>query len=120
MSLFVHNEPTSLAIIQESGLPSMFYQAIEIGIEPAIEVCNLPLLWRMKEFTAQVIQAIPNAIGALCLNEVGQAQLANHPSIIPSIISIFTSERHLKVLIDKENAVIIGTAVDELIRHHPH
>lgn len=32
---------------------------------------------------------------------------------------IFTSEKHLKVLIDKENAVIIGTAVDELIRHHP-
>lgn len=67
----------------------------------------------------QVIQAIPNAIGALCLNEVGQAQLAKRPSIIPAIISIFTSERHLKVLIDKENAVVIGTAVDELIRHHP-
>lgn len=50
---------------------------------------------------------------------MGQAQLANHPSIIPAIISIFTSESHLKVLIDKENAVIIGTAVDELIRHHP-
>jgi len=53
------------------------------------------------------------------LNEVGQAQLSNRPSIIPTIISIFTSERHLKVLLDKENAVIIGTAVDELIRHHP-
>jgi len=43
MSSFVHNEPTSLGIIQESGLPLMFYQAIEIGIEPAIEVCH-PLL----------------------------------------------------------------------------
>lgn len=67
----------------------------------------------------QVIQSIPNAIGALCLNETGQAQLKKRPSIIPAIFSIFTSERHLKVLIDKENAVIIGTAVDELIRHHP-
>ena len=67
----------------------------------------------------QVIQSIPNAIGALCLNESGQAQLKKRPSIIPAIFSIFTSERHLKVLIDKENAVIIGTAVDELIRHHP-
>jgi len=103
MSTFVHNEPTSLAIIQESGLPEIFYKAIEVGIEPAIEV----------------IQAIPNAIGALCLNEVGEAQLSNRPSIIPAIFAIFTSERHLKVLIDKENAVIIGTAVDELIRHHP-
>lgn len=40
MSTFVHNEPTSLAIIQEAGLPELFYKAIEIGIEPAIEVCN--------------------------------------------------------------------------------
>lgn len=45
--------------------------------------------------------------------------LSKRPSIIPGIFSIFTSEKHLKVLIDKENAVIIGTAVDELIRHHP-
>ncbi|KAH9485384.1 E3 ubiquitin-protein ligase ptr1 [Psilocybe cubensis] len=103
MSTFVHNEPTSLAIIQEAGLPETFYNAIEIGIEPSIEV----------------IQAIPNAIGALCLNDVGQALLSKRPSIIPGIFSIFTSEKHLKVLIDKENAVIIGTAVDELIRHHP-
>lgn len=38
MSTFVHNEPTSLAIIQEAGLPEFFYKAIEYGIEPAIEV----------------------------------------------------------------------------------
>lgn len=67
----------------------------------------------------QVIQAIPNAIGALCLNDTGTAQLASHPSIIPSIFSIFTSDRHLKVLLDKENAVLIGTTIDELVRHHP-
>ncbi|EAU91398.2 Huwe1 protein [Coprinopsis cinerea okayama7 len=103
MTTFVHNEPTSLTIIQEAGLPEAFYNTIEAGIEPAIEV----------------IQAIPNAIGALCLNEVGQAQLAKRPSIIPAVFSLFTSERHLKVLNDKENAVLIGTAIDELIRHHP-
>lgn len=65
------------------------------------------------------MQAIINAIGALCLNQIGQDQLASKPSIIPSIFSIFTSERHLKVLSEKENAAIIGSAVDELIRHHP-
>lgn len=53
------------------------------------------------------------------MNEIGQTQLSNRPSIIPAIFTIFTSERHLKVLIDKENAVIIGTAIDELVRHHP-
>jgi E3 ubiquitin-protein ligase HUWE1 len=55
----------------------------------------------------------------LCLNQAGQDQLSCHPSIIPSIFSIFTSDRHIKVLLDKENAVLIGTAIDELIRHHP-
>ncbi|KAJ6625623.1 hypothetical protein B0H10DRAFT_1782772 [Mycena sp. CBHHK59/15] len=103
MATFIHNEPTSLAVIQEAGLPEAFYATIEVGLEPAIEV----------------IQAIPNAIGALCLNEAGTAQLASHPSIIPAIFSIFTSDRHLKVLLDKENAVLIGTTIDELIRHHP-
>lgn len=67
----------------------------------------------------QVLQAIPNALGALCLNDVGQAQLARRPSIIPGILSVFTSELHLKVLLEKENSVLIGTALDELIRHHP-
>lgn len=74
---------------------------------------------RAKLTPSQVIQAIPNAIGALCLNEVGQAQLAARPSIIPALFTIFTSERHLKVLLDKENAVLMGTGIDELIRHHP-
>ncbi|KAK7472586.1 E3 ubiquitin-protein ligase tom1 [Stygiomarasmius scandens] len=103
MATFVHNEPTSLTVIQEAGLPETFYKSMELGLEPAIEV----------------IQAIPNAIGALCLNETGQAQLTARPSIIPAIFAIFTSERHLKVLLEKENAVLIGTAIDELIRHHP-
>ncbi|KAJ3790759.1 hypothetical protein GGU10DRAFT_281593 [Lentinula aff. detonsa] len=103
MATFVHNEPSSLTVIQEAGLPETFYKSIELGLEPAIEV----------------LQAIPNALGALCLNEAGQAQLAAHPSIIPAIFSIFTSDRHLKILLEKENAVLIGTAVDELIRHHP-
>lgn len=66
-----------------------------------------------------MLQAIPNALGALCLNEVGQSLIAAHPSIIPAIFSIFTSDRHFKILLEKENAVLIGTAVDELIRHHP-
>ena len=39
MATFVHNEPTSLVIIQEAGLPEVFYSAIEVGLEPAIEAC---------------------------------------------------------------------------------
>lgn len=103
LATFVHNEPTSLTVIQEAGVPEAFYRAVEAGLEPVIEV----------------IQAIPNAIGALCLNQAGQDQLTARPTIIPCLFSIFTSERHQRVLQDKENAVLIGSAVDELIRHHP-
>ena len=38
MATFVHNEPTALPIIQETGLPEAFYKAVESGVEPAIEV----------------------------------------------------------------------------------
>ncbi|TDL26261.1 hypothetical protein BD410DRAFT_895667 [Rickenella mellea] len=103
MATFVHNEPTSLVVIQEAGLPEAFYEVIESGLEASIEV----------------IQSIPNAIGALCLNQAGQDQLASRPSIIPGLLTIFTSERHLKVMQDKENSALIGSAIDELIRHHP-
>lgn len=65
------------------------------------------------------MQAITNALGALCLNQTGQEQLANRPSIIPALFSIFTSEKHLKILTDKENAASIGSSIDELVRHHP-
>lgn len=55
----------------------------------------------------------------MCLNQAGQDQLASHPSIIPALFSILTSERHLKVLLEKENASSVGSAIDELVRHHP-
>ncbi|KAF8826119.1 hypothetical protein HHX47_DHR6000506 [Lentinula edodes] len=103
MATFVHNEPRSLTVIQEARLPETFYKSIELRLEPPIEV----------------LQAIPNVLGALCLNEVRQSLLAAHPSIIPATFSIFTSDRHLKILLENENTVLIDTAVDELIRHHP-
>ena len=81
----------------------MFYGIIEKGLEPVIEV----------------IQSVPNALGALCLNQAGQDQLTARPDTIPSIFTIFTSEDHQRVLQEKENAVLIGTSVEELIRHHP-
>ncbi|KAF9820248.1 hypothetical protein IEO21_01462 [Rhodonia placenta] len=103
MATFVHNEPTCLPVLQEAGLSEVFYTLVESGLEPVIEV----------------IQAVPNAIGALCLNQAGQDQLTARPNIIPGLFSIFTSERHQRVLQEKENSVLIGTAIEELIRHHP-
>ncbi|EJD07045.1 uncharacterized protein FOMMEDRAFT_26162 [Fomitiporia mediterranea MF3/22] len=63
----------------------------------------------------EVVQSISNALGALCLNQAGQDHLASHPSIIPALFSIFTLEAHLKVLLEKENAVSIESSIDELL-----
>ncbi|KZO98855.1 hypothetical protein CALVIDRAFT_495662 [Calocera viscosa TUFC12733] len=103
MATFIHNEPTSLGILQEQHVPETFYNAVAFGIEPVFEV----------------IQAIPNAIGALCLNQAGQDMLSARPEIISGWFGIFTSEKHVRVLQDRENAGAIGTSIDELIRHHP-
>jgi E3 ubiquitin-protein ligase HUWE1 len=40
LATFVHNEPTSLTVIQEAGVPEAFYRAVEAGLEPVIEVCE--------------------------------------------------------------------------------
>jgi E3 ubiquitin-protein ligase HUWE1 len=38
LATFVHNEPTSLTVIQEASVPEAFYRAVEAGLEPVIEV----------------------------------------------------------------------------------
>lgn len=45
MSTFVHNEPTSLTVIQDAGLPEVFYRTIEVGLEASIEVSPFVLFF---------------------------------------------------------------------------
>ncbi|SCV71562.1 BQ2448_3150 [Microbotryum intermedium] len=99
---FVHNEPTCLATIQEAKVPEALYDAIGESIPASIDV----------------LQAIPNAVGALCLNAAGLA-LFNERPIIAKYFSIFTSERHVRALTERANGNLLGTSIDELIRHHP-
>jgi E3 ubiquitin-protein ligase HUWE1 len=103
IATWVHNEPSSLTIIQESKLPDSFYDLVEQGVEPMIEV----------------IHGVLNAMGALSLNQAGQTLLQSRPNIIPTIFSIFTSELHMSPLQEKSNASLIGGDADELVRHHP-
>lgn len=42
MLTFVHNEPTSLGILQEGKVPDTFYDAVQEGdIEPSLDVCSI-------------------------------------------------------------------------------
>lgn len=118
IATWVHNEPSSLTIIQESKLPDSFYRVVEQGIEPMIEVivANQGIFELIR---CQVIHGILNAIGALSLNQAGQNLLQSRTKVIPTIFSIFTSELHVSPLQEKSNASLIGGDVDELVRHHP-
>jgi E3 ubiquitin-protein ligase HUWE1 len=99
---FVHNEPTSLTTLQEADVPKTFYDSLD----EAIPASN------------DVLQAIPNAIGAFCLNSTGLNDFTSRP-LIASYFSIFTSPSHTELLRDRDSALVMGTAIDELIRHHP-
>ncbi|KAJ3176473.1 hypothetical protein HK101_010430 [Irineochytrium annulatum] len=103
MSCFVHNEPTCLSILQEAKLPNAFYDV----------ACSQDL-----PISAEVISALPNAFGALCLNQAG-LDAFNAAKPMENFLRTLTIEEHIRPLQDKDVPHLIGTSVDELVRHHP-
>ncbi|KAJ3032901.1 hypothetical protein HDV00_006990 [Rhizophlyctis rosea] len=102
MSTFIHNEPTCLTILQEAKLPQTFLQAVSKDIP----------------VSAEVVSALPHAFGAICLNQAGLDHF-NEVKPLPKYLDIFTNEEHFRALSENEVPSIIGSSVDELIRHHP-
>ncbi|KAH9244321.1 hypothetical protein BASA81_018288 [Batrachochytrium salamandrivorans] len=102
MSTFIHNEPTTLSILQESGITRAFLSAAR-GDLPA---------------SAEVISALPNAFGAVCLNDAGLEEFKRE-NPLDNFFSVFTSEEHLRTLQDNEVPHLVGNSMDEFIRHHP-
>lgn len=113
LATFVHNEPTSLSVLQDQQLPQTLYQELEKGVPASFDVGHV---FRQKP-DAQVLSAIPNAIGAICLNETGLQSTLAHPKIITNAISMITASAIRQP--DREHAKALGIAMDELIRHHP-
>ena len=105
MLTFVHNEPTSLSIIQEAKLSDAFYDSVlSQPIEPSLDV----------------LTAIPTAIGALCLNEAGlNGFISSRLSLFTQYFECFLSPVHARVLFEREHAAVVGSHFDELMRHHP-
>jgi E3 ubiquitin-protein ligase HUWE1 len=102
MATIVHNEPTSLSILQEMQLPQTLYEVLEK---------NMP-------DTLEVIATLPNAIGAICLNAPGLQATLDHFGVIKQLITTTVS---LKPEASErgDNVAAIGTHLDELARHHP-
>ncbi|ORY86772.1 hypothetical protein BCR37DRAFT_123533 [Protomyces lactucae-debilis] len=103
MSTFIHNEPTSYAILHEKKVPESFLNSITNTILPA----------------SDALGAIPNALGAICLNAQGLTLFKSY-NVIDAFFNIFTEQKHCEALQDSDTAGILGGAIDEFIRHHPH
>jgi E3 ubiquitin-protein ligase HUWE1 len=102
MSAFIHNEPTNLPILQEAKIPQVF---LEVACD------EVPV-------SAEVISALPNAFGAICLNAAGIQQF-NDCNPIQRFLDLLIEEKNIRPLQDKDFPHLIGNSVDELIRHHP-
>ncbi|CCG81978.1 E3 ubiquitin-protein ligase ptr1 [Taphrina deformans PYCC 5710] len=102
LATFIHNEPSSYQILHEARLPELFLRSVAKGVLPA----------------ADVMTAIPNAFGAICLNTQGLA-LFNELSPFAEFMKIFVTEKHCEVLRESDIAGLLGTSIDEFVRHHP-
>ncbi|KAK7203014.1 hypothetical protein BZA70DRAFT_242056, partial [Myxozyma melibiosi] len=100
MSCFIHNEPTSYTIINESGLPEIFLDCI-------------PQLIQMTKSTA-----IPHAIGAICLNNSG-LEMVQKKGAIKTFFSVFKNRERARMMALSSVPGNLGNAIDELVRHQP-
>ncbi|ORX40510.1 hypothetical protein BD324DRAFT_596040 [Kockovaella imperatae] len=105
LAAFIHSEPTSLSLLQEMQLPQSLYANLEQSVPNSFDI----------------MPAIPNAIGAICLNEVGFKLAKEHPAVIQNLITsaantVIDENPHL----EKDQAHVgLGKGLDELVRHHP-
>ncbi|KAI8364986.1 hypothetical protein EDC96DRAFT_443776, partial [Choanephora cucurbitarum] len=98
----IHNEPTSLPILQEAKLPQTFLHTISVYETPNNEV----------------LMAAVNAFGAMCLNAQG-LDMFNKENPLPHFFELMSSDDFLRNPLDVDSATGLGSTMDELIRHHP-
>ncbi|KAK6345636.1 hypothetical protein TWF718_007546 [Orbilia javanica] len=65
-----------------------------------------------------VMNTIPLAFGAICLNNSGLA-LFKSSDALEKFFEIFESAEHVKCMSDSDISTALGSQFDELIRHHP-
>ncbi|KAJ2449738.1 E3 ubiquitin-protein ligase tom1, partial [Coemansia sp. RSA 2336] len=101
-SMMVHNEPTSLPIIQEARLPETLLENLE----------------RHIPYNSDVIMNIPGALGAFCLNEAGMEQVRKS-SIISNVLKVFYDVDFVRILQEGDVTGSFGASLDEFMRHFP-
>ncbi|CAK4034680.1 related to HECT [Lecanosticta acicola] len=139
VSSFIHNEPTSYQVIGEAGLSKSLLESIT-GEKVPDELPPLEEYVPSQETTSieaaengepsypavsgilpvgEVLCDIPNAFGAICLNETGM-QLFQASGALRRYFDVFLSPTHIRAMEEEgQTAATIGHSFDELSRHHP-
>ncbi|KAG0319507.1 hypothetical protein BGZ97_002029 [Linnemannia gamsii] len=102
MTSFIHNEPTSLSILQEARIP----QTLLASLSKDIPASN------------DVVMNLPGAFGAICLNSTG-LEMFTTDFDIKKFFDVFTSVPHVRAFQDSDIASTLGVSMDELVRHQP-
>ncbi|KEQ69691.1 hypothetical protein M436DRAFT_55096 [Aureobasidium namibiae CBS 147.97] len=137
LSSFIHNEPTSYQVIAEAGLSKGFLEAVTqqpITNKPDVDTTEMPTATEDSNMkvssvdtpkalgilpVGETMREIPTAFGAICLNENGM-RMFQASQALEKFLEIFESPEHIKAMEeDAEVPQYIGTAFDELVRHHP-
>ena len=114
LAAFIHNEPASWAVLKEKDVPGAFLDSLNMpsgGSALHAHGAALPP-------SSDLLTAIPNALGAICLSPAGM-DIVKQSNPFDTFFGIFVSPDHLRSLLDEDAASYLGNAVDELIRHHP-
>ncbi|KAG0374236.1 hypothetical protein BGX24_010655 [Mortierella sp. AD032] len=102
MTSFIHNEPTSLSILQEAKIP----QTLLASLSKDIPASN------------DVVMNLPGAFGAICLNAAG-LEMFTKDFDVKKFFDVFSSVPHVRVFQDSDIASTLGVSMDELVRHQP-
>ncbi|KAI7827971.1 hypothetical protein BC939DRAFT_76403 [Gamsiella multidivaricata] len=102
MTSFIHNEPTSLAILQEAKIPQTLLASLSRDIPASNDVA----------------MNLPGAFGAICLNPTG-LEMFTKEFPMKKFFGIFTSIPHVQAFQDNDIASNLGVSMDELVRHQP-
>ena len=149
MNGFLHNEPTSFAVIAEAGLSKAFLQSITLekgvgfasdsmssdatgstpispdvsGPTPAPKLDPAPAKNDKRHLIGilPAAEAISNASQAFNAICLTSAgfELFKKSGALESFFEIFLSPPHVKVMSDQNLLGILGSTFDEFVRHHP-
>eukprot|EP00571_Detonula_confervacea_P003423 CAMPEP_0172329052 /NCGR_PEP_ID=MMETSP1058-20130122/60671_1 /TAXON_ID=83371 /ORGANISM="Detonula confervacea, Strain CCMP 353" /LENGTH=4507 /DNA_ID=CAMNT_0013046199 /DNA_START=90 /DNA_END=13614 /DNA_ORIENTATION=- len=118
LSDVMNSDPQVVHFVHKSGLAKSFLSILmEKDDETKTGVLGEPIL----EPSGELIMALPNVITALSLTEAGAKAVAE-ANPFPAILGIFCSPKYVmpnsRCLLN-EMAAIIGTGLDEMMRHNP-